>query len=162
MNQLNQAKRSKYNIACLMIDLDHFKKVNDTYGHEVGDMILQESSRIVGSQLRRSDVIVRVDTDFGNGNEGNIDVCVRYGGEEFVALLPYCDLAGGLISAERIRKAVAEITIPGTDNHISCSIGVAEFNYGNPADPEALLREADRQLYLAKDSGRNCIMPAVK
>lgn len=136
--EFGRAKLKKDPLALLMIDVDHFKKVNDQYGHLTGDMVLREVSRIIASQIRE------------------IDIAGRYGGEEFCVILPDTDRPGALVVAERIRQAVHEYKIKAYDAAlaVSVSIGAAAF----PEDAlqmEELLDKADWALYRAKKSGRN-------
>ena len=136
-----KAKRYVRTAGILMIDLDHFKRVNDTYGHEAGDEVLRTVSRTFSERLRSSDAIG------------------RFGGEEFVVLLPETDLAGASALAERLRKAVADLKIqlPGGQTvGVTASFGVSVLQ---PEDPtyEAVLRRADQALYRSKQAGRNRI-----
>jgi diguanylate cyclase (GGDEF)-like protein len=125
-------------LSLLMIDVDHFKKVNDQYGHLTGDMVLREVARIIGTQVRE------------------IDIAGRYGGEEFCVILPDTDKHGALVVAERIRSAVQAHKIRAYDALIpvSVSIGVSAF----PEDAmqmDELLDKADWALYRAKKAGRD-------
>jgi diguanylate cyclase (GGDEF)-like protein len=131
----------------LMMDLDHFKEVNDTYGHLVGSKTLEETGRIIKEALRAG------------------DVASRFGGEEFAAFLLDANYAQGLVAAERVRVALAEHEFPATrmssaDNQsthrITISIGVAAFP-DDATDPIQLVELADSALYRAKRSGRNRI-----
>lgn len=121
---------------CLM-DIDHFKEVNDTYGHQAGDAILQAVARSVADGLRA------------------IDCFGRYGGEEFLLVLPQTPLEGARIKAERVREAIASLRFPdiGDNFRITVSVGVAEYHRNESTD-DTLLR-ADQALYAAKDDGRN-------
>ncbi|WP_373990852.1 diguanylate cyclase [Duganella sp. BuS-21] len=120
----------------LMLDIDYFKKINDTHGHSVGDQALQAVARRIAAPLRKG------------------DLCARFGGEEFVALLPAADLDQACEVAERIRQAVAQAALE-TEPPIpaTVSIGVATYCAGMSA--EALLAVADREVYVAKRNGRN-------
>ncbi len=143
--ELARAKRDKTNLVCLMLDLDHFKRVNDTHGHIAGDQVLQEMAHRVETQVRAS------------------DVAARYGGEEFLVLLPDTDLKSGRLLAERIRKAVADspVTLPnGETIEMTVSVGIASIEVDNDDDDlkttgDALIARADVALYKAKSSGRN-------
>ncbi len=136
--ELMRAHRHRQPLAFLMLDIDHFKRVNDTYGHPVGDVVLKEFVAICRGALRAHDVLGRL------------------GGEEFAALLPHTDADGAVRVAEKLRLAVAEATIATAkgDLRIITSVGVAT---ALPAgdDPEHLLGRADEALYAAKHSGRN-------
>ncbi len=122
-----------------MVDLDHFKNVNDTYGHLAGDAVLREAAR----RMRAS---TRIYDEIG-----------RYGGEEFVAVAPGCDVSSALNLAERIRATIGEDTIDTFDAPIpvTASLGVAMNGEGR--DAGSLIRAADAALYKAKNTGRNRI-----
>lgn len=131
-------KRKLSGPTILMIDLDDFKKINDSHGHEVGDAVLSSFAEICRNVIRNEDVFARI------------------GGEEFAVFLPGTDLAGGIALAERLRKNFADSCINVPSGSVACttSIGVATVN-SRRIDPERLLRMADMALYDAKDSGRN-------
>ena len=131
-----QAATTKAPLALLLLDLDHFKQVNDQRGHAVGDQVLAN----VGATLRG---VLRA-RDFAGRN----------GGEEFAVLLPDTEIDAALEIAERVRAAVAEISLPGTDVSVTASIGVAGFP-GQASTLDRLERLADAALYLAKRQGRN-------
>lgn len=136
------AARSREELAVLMIDIDHFKLVNDGHDHLFGSRVL----RRLGALLREG---VR-----------DIDVVVRYGGDEFVIVLPRTGLAAAVEAAERLRAAVEAADLGGEDGscRISMSVGVAALGQSTADNPRSLLREADRALYLAKTSGRNRVV----
>ena len=138
-----EERRKGQNISILMIDLDHFKQVNDAFGHQVGDEVL----KAIASTLHRS----LKDTD----------VLARYGGEEFTAVLPRTDTATAAIVAERLRAAVAEMSFrrlaPAAPDRLTISIGVATYPSHARTVPE-LLRCADEALYQAKALGRNRVV----
>jgi diguanylate cyclase (GGDEF)-like protein len=141
-DELQRARRQQQALALLMVDIDGFKEVNDTYGHAIGDAALQW----IAAQLQRT---VR-----------RFDVCARLGGDEFGILLPGSDLARALISAERIRRRV-EVSQPhvlpiGGPHRVTASIGVATLT--GDGEAAALITEADRALYLAK-AGRPAATP---
>ena len=134
-------------LALIMIDIDHFKKFNDNYGHQIGDQVL----KLVGRTL----------TDCVRGQ----DVAARFGGEEFAIILPNTNLDGAYVVAENIRNNVAakKITRRSTGDslgQITLSLGIAMFRRGE--EPEQFLRRADEGLYLAKGAGRNRTMSAEK
>ncbi|MDH3688073.1 MAG: diguanylate cyclase [Gammaproteobacteria bacterium] len=138
--QLRQAAREQIPLACLMMDVDGFKHINDSYGHGVGDEILNGFTRIAAKCVRGSDIIV------------------RYGGDEFVALLPKCNLEGGRAVAERVRQDVMSSQLSSLKiGDVTCSIGVALYDPEDPLTGTELLKHADRALYDAKDAGRNCV-----
>jgi diguanylate cyclase (GGDEF)-like protein len=131
-------------LSVLLIDIDHFKNVNDTYGHPVGDMVLKKVASIISMRLRP--------TDF----------CARYGGEEFVILLPGSPASGAEVVAERVRRQVAEAVLDmgGTSSRVTISIGRATLIPSSSMRPEELLKAVDQALYEAKHAGRNCVMAA--
>jgi diguanylate cyclase (GGDEF)-like protein len=136
---LAQAGRTVMPMSVLLIDLDHFKRINDTQGHAKGDQVLAAVGDVLASQVRDSDFVG------------------RYGGEEFVALLPNTDPAGAAEIAEKLRRAVCELTIPSLDLIVTASFGVATYPT-DAGDSETLLRLADRALYSAKEKGRNRVV----
>lgn len=141
--EFSRARRYDHGLALIMFDLDHFKLLNDTYGHQCGDTVLIETAQRIKSLLRLCD-------QFG-----------RYGGEEFAAILPETDAVGALDVAERIRKEIANTVIKFQDKdiRISTSVGVATINV-NDKRYEDLISNADVALYEAKASGRNKVCVA--
>jgi diguanylate cyclase (GGDEF)-like protein len=137
--EIKRARRYGKPLSLLMLDLDYFKRVNDTYGHLVGDMVLKE----VGGIIKKS---CRVD----------VDIPARYGGEEFVVLSPETPKQGAQVLAERIRSAVAEFSFAGQDINLTISGGIATFPE-DASDYTELVERADTQLYQAKKEGRNRI-----
>ncbi len=132
--EIGRAERYLYPFSILMMDIDFFKKVNDTYGHLTGDKILVQFAETIGEIIRKTDI-------FG-----------RYGGEEFMLILPEIDKQGGIIVAEKIRKRIQDLTF--ADNlKITVSLGVAEYKHGLSIDD--LVNAADLLLYAAKKNGRN-------
>ncbi|MGH9404191.1 MAG: GGDEF domain-containing protein [Terriglobia bacterium] len=131
--------RTKGKIAVIMADIDHFKAVNDTYGHLAGDDVLREVSRRMQSSVRSYDSIG------------------RYGGEEFVIVLPDSEAMSGTQQAERLRNSVGEqpVETAGLMISVTLSLGVAVMSQSHSDDYQALLRVADAALYRAKESGRN-------
>ncbi|MEF2231107.1 MAG: diguanylate cyclase [Pseudodesulfovibrio sp.] len=137
--ELARAGRYGHPLTALMLDIDHFKDINDTYGHQAGDTILRTLVNLAVATLREADL-------FG-----------RLGGEEFAAILPETDVAAGLRAAERLRRAVEELEVPdagGGRIRFTVSIGVAGFG-GSHEDVDMLIRRADDALYRAKGQGRN-------
>ncbi|HHT9106969.1 MAG TPA: diguanylate cyclase, partial [Candidatus Wujingus californicus] len=132
------SKRYHYKVSLLMIDIDHFKEFNDTYGHQVGDRILKTIGSILMSHVRV------------------IDTCARYGGEEFVVILKETEALGAVIVAERIHSSVNAYIFEhdGIKSKLSVSIGAASFP-GDASDMEELIKKADMAMYLAKRTGRN-------
>lgn len=139
---LTRARSGDKRFAVLMLDLDHFKRINDAHGHARGDLVLQETTRAVQSTLRADDVVG------------------RFGGEEFVVLLPGADLQQAIGAAERCRVAVESMQIPGTPYlAVTASVGVAAFpDHGE--DLDTLLKASDRAMYSAKANGRNRVESA--
>jgi diguanylate cyclase (GGDEF)-like protein len=138
---LDRAERHGQPASFLLCDVDHFKKVNDTYGHPVGDEVLRQVARVLKSAVRK------------------IDIPARYGGEEFAVVLEATGLSGALQLAERIRKDVGALVIDSDKGkfQVTMSIGVATFPHDG-RDRAALIEHADQALYHAKESGRNrCI-----
>ena len=130
-------KRQNNPLCAMMIDIDFFKKVNDTYGHASGDEVLRTVASVIKAQLRES------------------DIPARYGGEEFAVLLPYTHIEEAKIVSERLRKAVEETTVQLDDLtiNVTISMGLAEFTQDETG--EELFERADKALYEAKESGRN-------
>jgi diguanylate cyclase (GGDEF)-like protein len=139
LQEMHRARRHRKPISFLMIDIDHFKQVNDTYGHLNGDAVLAELASILTSGARES------------------DVCARYGGEEFALILSETTEAGARTLAERIRAKVAAATFPG-GLKLTISIGVAATD--EPALFTSLIERADQALYTAKQSGRDQVRVA--
>ena len=137
--ELARAKRKKTPVAVLMGDVDHFKKVNDTYGHQVGDIILREVAS-------RMEAVVR-----------DYDAVGRYGGEEFLIVSSECDLTRGAELAERVRGRIASDPFPTTAGqlNVTISLGIAASAEADRLDGDALVRAADEALYQAKEAGRN-------
>lgn len=137
--EVKRARRYGFPVSLIMVDLDHFKRVNDTLGHLAGDQVLRELAGVLAHDSRQ-----------------DIDVVARYGGEEFVLLLPETPLPGALVVAERIRRGVMEHQFFGGRLRLTTSAGVASL----PEDAvtwEQLLARADAELYRAKAAGRNCV-----
>ena len=136
--ELRRAKRYDKPFAIAMLDVDHFKKFNDTYGHEAGDRVLEKVADVLREQTR------------------DVDVVARYGGEEFVVLMPETQAEGAMIGAERYRKALEEVDLPHGDQilHITASFGVAEVSDEHKTGAD-MMRSADVALYQSKHNGRN-------
>ncbi len=142
--ELARAQRSQSACSVVMVDLDHFKRINDTYGHDGGDLVLKAAARVIVERVRASDV-----------------VC-RYGGEELVLMLPDCDSREAAKCAESIRVSLTQIAIQHlgqTITGISASFGVAQWPGWGQGEQE-LLQAADRALYGAKKGGRNRVVLA--
>ncbi len=137
--ELRRAQRYGKSLAVLLLDIDHFKKTNDTYGHQAGDAVLKALAQVFSRQIR------------------DVDLVVRYGGEEFVFILPETDMVGSKLVAERIRRAVATelIRLPeGQEIGVTASLGIACYPLCGDTT-EMLLAHADQALYTAKQEGRN-------
>lgn len=135
--EVSRAKRYERELSLIMADIDFFKQINDTYGHLTGDTVLQEFAQILMQQCRKSDLIA------------------RFGGEEFIILLPETPLKGGIIVAERMCERIATHIFQEVE-HITASFGVA--NLITDRDGRELLRRADSALYQAKKNGRNQVV----
>jgi diguanylate cyclase (GGDEF)-like protein len=139
--EVTRSKRNRHSFALLVVDIDHFKRVNDTYGHQKGDEVL----RLLGDVFRET---VR-----------SCDYVARYGGEEFILMLPEVGAAGGLEVAERIRARVATERVNPKGDRITVSIGMAMFpEHGDR--PDMLFQQADQALYAAKKAGRDRVVTA--
>lgn len=134
-----QSERNGDAFSVALVDIDHFKKINDSAGHAIGDVVLARVADSMRNSLR------------------DYDICARWGGEEFLMLFPSCDLPNAALLAERVRMAVAAIATddlhPGL--HLSVSIGYTAFHSGEGID--SMLKRADDALYRAKNAGRNCV-----
>lgn len=141
--EFSRARRYQHDLALIMLDLDHFKLLNDTFGHQGGDMVLIETAKVVDKLLRMGDL-------FG-----------RYGGEEFAVILPDTNLDGAEEVAERIRQSIAKNSIQYQERNINvtASIGVAVIDSNNTRY-EDLISNADFALYKAKAAGRNQVFLA--
>jgi len=132
--EVNMANRYDRPLSLLMFDIDRFKEVNDTFGHNIGDVVLKTTVRIIGGVIRRTDIFA------------------RYGGEEFILIMPETDLDSAQAVAEKIRGVIEHHLFPGADR-ITISIGIAAMSAEESDD--ALIRRADEALYAAKRGGRN-------
>ena len=145
--EINQSRRYRHPLACMFLDVDRFKRINDTYGHQTGDEVLRAVAGVIQSQLRAGDTVS------------------RYGGEEFVVLLPQAPGHHALEIAERIRKAVEGKRMRSHAGHevaVTISIGLAmlpgEGAGSVTSDADSLVAAADRALYQAKSTGRNRVV----
>ncbi|MCP4605081.1 MAG: diguanylate cyclase [Proteobacteria bacterium] len=140
--EISRFSRYKRPLSLLMIDIDHFKHINDEFGHLAGDRVLSQLVLLISNNLRREDTFS------------------RYGGEEFAVLMPEMNLDGAAAVADRLRKLVADahFDFEGTDLPVTVSIGIAEADtsMNTPGD---FVRVADNNLYKAKDAGRNRVEP---
>jgi diguanylate cyclase (GGDEF)-like protein len=138
---IERSQRHGHKAAMLLCDVDHFKKVNDTYGHPIGDEVLRQVAKVLQNAVRK------------------IDIPARYGGEEFAVVLEATDLEGALGLAERIRTDVGNLSIDSDKGpfSVTMSIGVAAFP-ADGTDQATLIEHADMALYHAKESGRNRVV----
>ena len=131
-------RRYQSNAALVMFDIDHFKKVNDSYGHPAGDKVIQAVAEVIREQVR--------DTDYAG----------RYGGEEFVILLPDIDSAGARVFAERLRQGIAALVVSHEEQRISFTVSLGVADLSLPMDEhKQLIERADQALYASKKGGRN-------
>jgi diguanylate cyclase (GGDEF)-like protein len=139
--EIAYSKRHQTPLSLIIFDLDHFKRINDTYGHVAGDIVLIDLSEMVQAMLRAEDVFA------------------RYGGEEFVIILRGISISDAGVLAERLRKACAQRDFMSGDTRlpVTVSIGVAEYNH-QAEDAMLLVEQADNALYAAKQSGRNQVL----
>jgi diguanylate cyclase (GGDEF)-like protein len=141
LEEIDRARRFGAGMAVIMVDIDQFKRLNDEFGHLLGDEVLRQVSSLFHQQLRK------------------IDVVCRYGGEEFAILLSQTDPHHAVAVAEKLRRLVVEWQFPGVPQPVSISAGVASFpDHGTTRDE--LVKAADAGLYAAKQAGRNCIRVA--
>ena len=138
--EFDRARRYGRALSLVMLDIDHFKRFNDSYGHLMGDKVLQELGRLIRGNIRLN------------------DCGARYGGEEFAIILPETAIEGALIQGERLRAAVQQLRIPHDETNISITIsmGIAQCEIGLTR-VDQLIKAADMALYQAKADGRNCI-----
>ncbi|MDB5589107.1 MAG: hypothetical protein JWP26_4077 [Devosia sp.] len=145
IEEVSRATRLNLPLSAVLIHLDHFKHVNDTYGHDVGDLVLRHVCSLIIASVRPNDTVF------------------RYGGEEFVVIAPNCDIAAASSLGERMRLRIAESTLSlpgGQDLAVTASLGISSLSLTGSS--EAMLRAADQALYTAKRGGRNrtCAAPA--
>ncbi|MCL5796454.1 MAG: GGDEF domain-containing protein, partial [Gammaproteobacteria bacterium] len=141
--EFQRAQRSQLPLAVVMIDLDHFKHINDTYGHLMGDRVLIEVSKVVRDALRDEDILV------------------RYGGEEMLMVLPGADLQTGISIADRVRRLIEDVQLnddKGKRLPITASMGVSAIPRAFTENELQLIKAADDALYQAKAAGRNRVL----
>jgi two-component system cell cycle response regulator len=139
--EFQRSARYRTYLALLMLDLDHFKRINDAFGHPYGDFVLKHTAQLLTGSIRA------------------VDILARFGGEEIIIACPETNLKQALIVAERCRSTIEknEYKSEGIHAHVTTSIGIAVFPDKRIRDVEGLLAKADEALYAAKNAGRNCI-----
>ena len=140
-SRLSESSRHGIPVSCVMFDIDHFKDVNDTHGHQVGDVVIKDISDLVRSLCRQEDALI------------------RYGGEEYLVILFHTPRDGAVIFGERVRESVSEHAFHSGELKITISGGIASLPEDEiPSDPEAMINLADQRLYTAKRKGRDQIV----
>jgi diguanylate cyclase (GGDEF)-like protein len=143
LQEINRLDRTEKPLSLILLDIDHFKQFNDSYGHQAGDMVLKQLAVIITTQCRCA----------------SIDICCRYGGEEFAIIMPELELHKAVKAAERLRSAVERAAFSfdagNTEGKVTVSIGVAGVTDKEDISPEELVKKADEALYLSKRTGRN-------
>jgi diguanylate cyclase (GGDEF)-like protein len=144
-----RAKRYRSKLSCVLVDIDHFKDINDQHGHLQGDAVLREFAALIKNTCRE------------------VDVCCRYGGEEFLIILPETDRRGAECMAHRLRKATENLTVFRVDSadvlddlNVSISLGISYYPDPRVRTETDLVALADEALYMAKEQGRNCVIVA--
>ena len=127
-------ERYDRSLSIVLLDIDHFKRVNDTYGHDTGDFVLKEITELIRENARISDILA------------------RYGGEEFVIILPETDVEGASKQIERMREIIEKTSFDGAGN-LTISAGITSYREGDSC--KSMITRADKALYLAKEEGRN-------
>jgi len=146
VQELKRHQRYRQPLSLLMLDVDHFKQVNDTFGHQAGDEVLRRIGQILQDSLR------------------SMDLAARYGGEEFAVLLPHTPEKDSQKLAERIRKRIedTDFGLSAKDFRVTASIGVAALAAGSLQKENDLVLKADQALYTAKHNGRNMVVVSGK
>ncbi|MEH6470229.1 MAG: diguanylate cyclase [Halopseudomonas sp.] len=139
-HEMDRAESPDWALSVLMFDIDHFKKFNDNYGHDQGDRVLQQVAQALQQAVR------------------TVDICCRYGGEEFVVILPSTDVEGATILAERVRASIEAMRVDGLQ--VTVSVGVSHLIHRPEANADELVEAADKAMYGAKQAGRNRVVVA--
>jgi two-component system, cell cycle response regulator len=137
--EVSRCKRYRRNLSLILFDIDHFKNINDSYGHLAGDYVLKQLATVIRGKIRREDVLA------------------RYGGEEFVIVLPEIDVGGATAFAEKVRKLVEKAPFRFEDTRIAVTVSVGAATCKEGDDAPSLIKCADEKLYEAKNAGRNCV-----
>lgn len=152
VEEFQRAMRFEQPFSVFLLDIDHFKNVNDTYGHQIGDMVLKKLGHLIMGSVRE------------------IDVVIRYGGEEILVILPNTRIENAFELAERLRKQIEETIMVAANSrkgqpaiHLTVSIGVSEYQFSDGWDnAQKVLQRTDKALYQAKDQGRNRVIASEK
>lgn len=139
--EFNRAQRYDHDLAIIMFDIDHFKRFNDNYGHQMGDEVLKKTAQVLAENCRSS------------------DLPCRYGGEEMAVILPEADIEGALAFAEKMRTLIEEMELEFQGNKVQITVsgGVASLCANAPTSKAEFIQMADQALYYSKEMGRNCI-----
>jgi diguanylate cyclase len=137
--EVARCKRSRHQLALAMVDIDHFKEVNDRHGHDAGDKMLQHMTTTIRSVLRESDVLA------------------RYGGEEFLIVFPDTDISGAAFVTDRLRNLVGNTPMIYEGRKIQATISAGLAQVKGDENGQSLIMRADAALYKAKNAGRNCV-----
>lgn len=139
--EIERTLRNKTSLCVVMIDIDFFKKINDNYGHNIGDKILKNLAKVLKLNIRKFDLVG------------------RWGGEEFLIVCPDNDISQTILLCKKLQKLISKIKVANTNNYITVSFGIAQFNKDEKIDN--LINRADKELYNAKHKGRDCIYPLI-
>ena len=140
-HEIPEALRHHYPLSIILFDIDFFKKINDTYGHQVGDMVLVSIAEAISTRLRKEDIFARI------------------GGEEFVVVLPHIALESAITLAHDIKSLIASLRVETKKHEVSCTISAGVSMLSEDLNTfDSLYEDADKKLYLAKSSGRNCVV----
>ncbi|MCP4130666.1 MAG: GGDEF domain-containing protein [bacterium] len=138
--EIEKARRYAHDLSIVMLDIDYFKKINDTYGHQAGDNVLIQIAALFKKNFRKADIIG------------------RYGGEEFIVVMPYTCIENGFNAAERLRKSTESYQWDISELSVTISGGICSYDHDDASDINEFIKKADTLLYKAKDEGRNRIL----